>query len=146
MRARKLKQILTKNPYTRRVFLGVYPSCKVPVSKRKSYCFISNTQSHEKTGKHWVVWFIKNDRVLFFDSFGRSPYNADFPHSFMDMAERFQKCSYVAKPVQHPSSAWCGLHCMHFIFMLAVGLSVDEFLKNYEKNDIVKLFNFIFSK
>ena len=146
MKARKLNSILKGNFYTRKNFLGVYPSCKIPETKKTKYCFISNTENHNEPGEHWVVWFIKNSEIFFFDSFGRSPYDRSFPHSFADLADQFKKCNYVSIPVQHPNTPWCGLHCMHFIYIFSIGLSVDDFLDDYEKNEIVSICKLIFTK
>ena len=141
MNGRALDQFLKNNDYTKRYFLGTYPACKVPTSRKKVFCFITNTDEHDKPGKHWVAWFVRGKEVTFFDSFGRSPFNSAFPHDFIDFSEKFEKCKFISNPVQEPGSPWCGLHCIHFIFMMCVGLDVGDFLKNYKTSNIISIFN-----
>ena len=139
MNTRDLNKLLMNNDYTKRYYLGTFPACRTPKSRKKVYSFITNTDEHDKPGKHWVAWVVRGKEVKFFDSFGRSPYDNTFPHDFVDILERFERCIFVSEPVQKPGSPWCGLHCIHFIFMMLAGLDVEDFLENYKTSDIISI-------
>ncbi|CAL1298049.1 unnamed protein product, partial [Larinioides sclopetarius] len=57
-----------------KVFRGVYTSDRIPVFKtNEEVAKIVNTDIEGGPGKHWLGFFIKNDKLEFFDSFGQSP-------------------------------------------------------------------------
>ena len=74
--------------------------------------------------------------VLFFDSFGRSPYDRDFPKYFRDFANSFKAVSYVKERVQHDFSVACGYFCVHMIYVLSFDLKVDSFIRNYDLTNL----------
>ena len=79
-----LDRILKRDHVTKKGYLGAYPACEIPISKKTRYFFITNTDRHDKPGKHWTAWMVEGDKVEFFDSFGRSPNNKQFPYEFKD--------------------------------------------------------------
>ena len=81
----QLESLLRRNPITKRYFIGVYPSCIYPRSRKKTYCFITNTDDHEEGGEHWNGFFVRDKTLYFFDSFGRSPNDDTLPHSYRDI-------------------------------------------------------------
>ena len=81
---RDLDRILNSNPVTGRYFLGTFPSCMSPRTNLKKYSFLSNTENHEYGGEHWCGWMVNEDKITFFDSFGRHPSDPTFPADFMD--------------------------------------------------------------
>ena len=60
-----LNQILQRNPITKKVYLGTYPACEIPKSRKKRYCFITNTDQHDEPGTHWTAWMVEGDNVEF---------------------------------------------------------------------------------
>ena len=140
---RDLDAILYSNAITAKTFAGTYPSCVQPSPKRGRYSFITNTQSHDKTGQHWNAWFINYDNVIYFDSFGRCPRNHTLPKYYRNFIRRFKKVDWVKTRVQGQDSKACGYFCVHFIYLLSVGFNTRDFLNEYTsdfiKNDEIVL-------
>ena len=144
----QLDDILLNTSVTSKSYIGTYPSCFSPTSTRPYYTFISNTEEHDENGEHWCAWVAKDDTVCFFDSFGRSPNDETLPKYFKDIVKKFKIVRYTNYRVQDWSSKACGYFCIHFIYVLSLGLDYKDFLNDYsrdfEKNDSVA-FNFVSS-
>ena len=144
----QLNDILLNTSVTSKSYIGTYPSCFSPTSTRPYYTFISNTEEHDENGEHWCAWVVKDHTVCFFDSFGRSPDHETLPKYFKDIVEKFKIVRYTNYRVQGWSSKACGYFCIHFIYVLSLGLDYKDFLNDYsrdfEKNDSVA-FNFVSS-
>ena len=144
----QLDDILLNTSVTSKSYIGTYPSCFSPTSTRPYYTFISNTEEHDENGEQWCAWVVKDDTVCFFDSFGRSPNDETLPKYFKDIVKKFKIVRYTNYRVQDWSSKACGYFCIHFIYVLSLGLDYKDFLNDYsrdfEKNDSVA-FNFVSS-
>jgi hypothetical protein len=132
-----LNRVLKRNDVTKHVYLGGFPACVIPKTRKKRYFFITNTDQHDKSGKHWTAWMMNDDKVEFFDSFGRSPENEQFPEQF-----RYhiigKKVLYSDFRVQEYSSNACGYFCMYYIYFRSLGLDFNYIikqLKNLKDND-----------
>ena len=75
--------------------------------------FVFNTQpAHVKFG-HWVAVCIERDsKAVYFDSFGRKPKTFGFDKFLEKHAVSWR---YNGEVIQHPFSAACGQHCIHFL-------------------------------
>ena len=135
----ELDMMLHGNAVTQRTFLGTYPACMNPKTKRTFYTFITNSEEHDKAGEHWNAWVVSGSTVTFFDSFSRDPRHKHFPRHYTEFIKKFDKVNFVSKRVQSTKSTYCGLFCMHFIYIMSLGLDVNCFLEdyssNYDKND-----------
>ena len=129
-----INNILLSNSSTKRYFIGTFPACIIPKTNKKKYFFISNTASHEHPGKHWIVWKVNGDNVLFFDTFGRSPFDKDFPEYFKDFAKLFKTINHAQKMIQYPFSVACGYFCINFVYDLSYDLSLESFLSKFSSN------------
>ena len=132
-----LDGILKRDHVTKKRYLGSFPACEIPISKKKFYFFITNTDRHDKPGTHWTAWMVEGDKIEFFDSFGRSPNNNQFPYEFKDFI--FDKnVSYSAFRVQQYTSSTCGYFCMYYIYFRSLGLDFSYIIKqleNLKEND-----------
>ena len=146
----ELNEILTKNNVTKNTFIGTYPSCMSPSTKKNIYAFITNTDNHLSIGTHWNAWFVNNNEITFFDTFGRSYYDTDFPYIYEEITKKFKKVKYSTVELQSKDSWTCGYFCVNFIYSLSLGLDFKEFLNefsnNLELNDyiVLKFVNSIF--
>ena len=142
----ELNTILKINNVTKKYFIGTYPSCIYPSSNERIYSFITNTDNHKLKGTHWTAWFIKNDTISFFDSFGRSPFHPAFLAHYTKIAERFEKIEYSTHQIQSINSWTCGYFCVNFIYTKCLGLEYRDFLMDFSNilhyNDYIVL-NFI---
>ena len=146
METSELNSILYDNSATSRYFIGTFPACEFPITKRQKYCFVTNTDRHDGAGKHWNSWFVCGDKLYFFDSFGRQPQDKDFPNEYNDFIKKFNIVEYTKTPIQAPESMLCGMFCVHFIYVMSFGLNFMYFLSEYynflKLNDYV-VFKFI---
>ena len=129
-----IDKILKNNHVTRNMFLGTYPACIIPKTKKTKYSFVSNTDIHSQSGRHWVAWVIEDDEVLFFDSFGRTVFDPTLPNYYRDFVKNFKivKCNTIQ--VQSFKSVACGYFCIHFIYLASLGMNFKHFLRDYSIN------------
>lgn len=139
-----LDTVLKSNNVTKNVYRGAFPACILPSPGNERYFFITNTDQHDESGTHWTAWMIDGDQVEFFDSFGRSPDNKQFPGQFRQYL--FGKTVlYCAFRVQQYSSRTCGYFCMYYIYFRSLGLDFRYIIKqltNIKENDDIMI-NFI---
>ena len=134
MRTVELNTILFGNRASKRYFVGTFPACEIPISNKHRYCFVTNTEEHDKPGEHWNAWFVRDNSVLFFDSFGRYPWDQSFPHDYSDFIRKFDIVEYTTTAIQAFESTLCGLFCIHFIYEISFGLDFSDFLNEYYRN------------
>lgn len=146
-----------KNPYTKRIFAGVYPSNFLPKRKlpnsRLPITFIINLcESFRTIDCHWVAVHITKDvgfdkgKVFYFDSGGEASYlGNDFVHRFLLQQEK--KIIFNKIQIQSLESDRCGLHVLMFLYCNALGMHPGELLRafnatNLNENDAIvdKLF------
>jgi hypothetical protein len=75
MNSRQIDQLLRKNRFTKKIFLGVFASDKIP-QKIKNFpaCFVANTDPSGQRGEHWVAYWVKDGKnVERFCSLGSEP-------------------------------------------------------------------------
>jgi len=125
---------LNHSNVTNSMYLGTFPSCIKPRTSRKKYSFISNTDEHDGPGQHWCSWLADGKRILFFDSFGRDPWDPSFPTHFQNIADEYDYVEYTQTRVQDWNSKTCGYFCIHFIYILSLGLDYGCFLNEYSNN------------
>ena len=144
----ELNKILYENSVTKRFFVGTYPACVLPKTKKTFYSFITNTQTHDESGEHWNVWIVAGNRLTFFDSFGRDSKDSTLPQHYRDFTRQFKNIKHVNNRVQGWNSKACGYFCVHFIYLMSIGLGVkifiNEYSKDFEKNDDV-VYDFVSS-
>ena len=140
-----LNHVLQTDSVTKNVYLGAYPACEIPKSRKKRYFFITNTDQHDEPGTHWTAWMVEDGNVEFFDSFGRSPNNYQMPYEFKKYILG-KKVSYSALRVQEFSSSTCGYFCIYYIYFRSLGLDYEYIIKeltNLKDNDdiVIKFVN-----
>ena len=137
----RLNKILKVNNVTSRYFLGTFPACNYPISKKDVYSFITNTDEHNQPGEHWNSWFVRGSKIIFFDSFGRPPHHQAFPQHYRDLIKNFNTVEYSLTQIQGLDAATCGLYCVHCIYVLSLGLDLNNFINDYyndfKRNDKV---------
>lgn len=130
----QLDKILKDNNVTKRYFLGTLPACTYPLTNNNIYSFITNTDEHDKTGQHWNSWFVRGDKISFFDSFGRSPDDPTLPHHYRNLILNFRDIEYSRTRIQGWTATTCGLFCIHYIYVMSLGLDFKSFIAEYSKD------------
>jgi len=132
MNAEVIHQILTQNPFTRKLFQDFStPDLPLPSMPKKPAMFVLNTDSSNGPGIHWCLAIFYEDNICqFFDPLGEPPDAYNFHISMLN------KCANVLFnefPVQAPLSSTCGHHCIFFAYHIARGLSSKEIMSKYSK-------------
>ena len=139
----KLNEVLNRSNVTKSMYLGAFPSCIKPQTRRKKYSFILNTDDHYETGQHWCAFMANGQKISFFDSLGREPWDPSFPTHFQNIVDDYDQVEYTQARLQNWTSKTCGYFCIHFIYILSLGLDYKYFLNEYSnsflENDSVVL-------
>lgn len=130
----ELNRALLSNSVTREQFVGTFPSCITPITRKTKFSFITNIDEHDEIGQHWNAWFADGVKISFFDSFGRAFDDETLPEHYTNIVEEFDRVEYTEKRVQGWESVACGHFCTHFIYTLSLGHDYDSFLNYYSKN------------
>ena len=129
MNTSKINEILFQNPYTRKHFLGTFPSNRCPQKVKPLTCFVTNTDPDSKPGQHWVAFFVKSDgNVFYFDPYGLPPisiYHTRFLEKSAD-----GRGSYNKQQLQNLYSQTCGPHCITFLIETCRTQDPHHTLKN----------------
>ena len=78
-------------------------------------------------GRHWVVLYVRDKTVEFFDSFGRHPKDVQNGDLFMQCIGD-KTLVVTSKNVQHPISYVCGWYCLAYA-MFRVKFSLLKFYR-----------------
>ena len=76
MNSFQLAQVLTKDPFTKGSFAGVYACDQLSSIEINKYpkSFVVNTDPMELPGTHWIaIYFNEQRKGEFFDSYGEHP-------------------------------------------------------------------------
>ena len=152
MNTSQLQCVISCDPVLRNNVLGVFAADQLP-NKLPSYpCgFLANTDLSSQPGTHWLAFFVYNDTVECFDSFGQSPgaYNPLFSR-WIEHHARHLRVNYTR--VQSDYSDVCGLYCVFFLRQRILGYSTTHILHHFstgqlETNDkhILKLFKRVYA-
>jgi hypothetical protein len=88
--------------------------------------YIVNTD--HRLGRHWVVMYVTDNIVEFFDSFGRHPKYIQNGHMFMQIIKATGKTLIVtSKRFQHNTSSVCGWYCLAYAYVRVRMDSVQTF-------------------
>ena len=127
-------------------FIGIYSSDKLPnISyNTRPTVFIANTLKSSdsvNTMGHWVAFYIEslpNKRIIFFDSFGISPYNyinTGFP-IFLKKYKLFEVFHFGTQ-FQPDFSFKCGLYVCMFIHYTSI-YGINKFIRYIYKHLVLR--------
>ena len=73
MNTLQINEIIEKDSYAKKYYLGTVALDQLPQFIKYPSCFILNNQKSKQPGQHWIaIYFGKNQKAEFFDSFGQS--------------------------------------------------------------------------
>ena len=133
----ELLQSVLQDVYMSVEYVGCYPNDRIPRTVYFPAGLIVNKDNHIGPGYHWVAMHIDSfGQGVYFDSLGREP--SLQAHQFLT-----RNCvSYIRNynAIQHPASSMCGLFCVLFLYFMARGYNLSQFLglfsnTNLEMND-----------
>jgi hypothetical protein len=69
-----VEEILNKDEFTQKIFLGAFARNESPNQPPYPSCFNVNTEPRSKSGGHWLALYYRNTGLCsFFDSYGNDP-------------------------------------------------------------------------
>lgn len=130
----QLNEILSRDSFTKNIFLGTFAFDNLPTILNYPACLIINNQSSTQPGGHWIAaYFNKNRTCEFFDSYGNSP-------AFFELSNYLKHNStsifYNKTRLQSYSSENCGYFCILFLIFKSRNFSLDYFLKNFREPNL----------
>ena len=98
--------------------------------------YIVNTHNANQPGEHWVAIFFKDNKAVYFDSYGLPP----LPDMASFMDKHAKTISWNSHRVQGTAWPVCGLYCVFALDYLARGCDLNQILKirfrdSYARND-----------
>ena len=144
MYSAEIYRILSRDPFTMKYFIGVYPSDKIPnFHTSESRALVINTDKSSEPGRHWIAVFIENNQhVEFFDSFGLPPeaYGSDIT----TFVRRYPQVSCNKIPFQSLTSNVCGPYCIYFLVKRCQGFCIYSIVSNLiGKNNVFRMYQFV---
>ena len=114
-------------------FNGVYSRDDLPKLKKGAY--VINLDHSKNTGTHWVVIFVKEDEVIYFDSFGVE----HIPKEIMERIKNKDIKTNIFR-IQSYDSIMCGYFCILFIEYMLNNKTLTDFTNllspwNFEKKE-----------
>lgn len=130
--------------------VGVYAADRIPRSLTLPAAIVTNIDTSNKLGSHWVAFYIDNDGAgNYFDSYGIPPTS---PHHLERLKQNCRNFRWNRKKLQSFDSKVCGEYCVMFIRNMCSGCSMRAFCNifssNSEKNDnlVAKLYKNLLKK
>ena len=115
MNTSQLQCIISCDQVLHKQTLGVFAADQLPcVLPNKACGFIANTDVSSRPGQHWLAFFISDNTIQCFDSYGQDPgvYNS----LFSLWLRRHAKTVRVNRHrLQSEYSNVCGLYCLYFL-------------------------------
>jgi hypothetical protein len=113
------------------LFVGVYPADSIPnVKSMTNKSIIFNLSKHTEPGSHYVAVYFLNNKILYFDSYGKSLNNK---YIKKNLKKYKLPIFYHTRPIQDTNSIFCGL------FTLAYLKATQK--KKMTPNNFYKMFN-----
>lgn len=120
---------LSVHPYTRKQFLGTFPSDMCPKKPTPLTCFVSNTQPHTQAGQHWIAFYVKSDgNIYYFDPYGIPPISIN--HTKFLQKSTDNHGTFNKQQLQNIYSKTCGAHCINFLIETCRTHDPHQTLKN----------------
>ena len=137
----QLAQVLTKDPFTKGSFPGVYACDELSSIEINKYpkSFVANTDPMELLGTHWTAtYFNEQMKGEFFDSYGKHPIH--YNKHFLDFMNRNAvEWGYNKIQLQSAFSSVCGQYFIYFLChrcrKRSMSSIVNSFVNDKLRND-----------
>ncbi len=121
----QLNEILFNFPTTTKNYVGTFAIDKIPKKITYLSSMIINNEPSTQIGSHWIaIYFFKNKKAIFFDSYGQS--------AKLYKLDKFLKKKSVSfienTQMLQGNSPYCGYYCVFFIIFMSLGYNLKTFL------------------
>ena len=113
-------------------FNGVYS--RDNLSEIKDGAYVINLNEYSDIGTHWVVLYVHNDDVTYFDSFGVE----HIPKEIKAFIDRSLSITTNIFRIQAYDSIMCGYFCIGFIDLMLAEKTLTEFTNLFSPNNFKK--------
>ena len=144
MNSLQIENIIQKFPCLYNVFVGCFMNNAAPVyeiNHNREVCFIMNTVSNPSTMGHWVLFYLRENTLFFFDSLARRPqFYGGFIHLIYKHFNGVKTCVFQ-KQIQMDTSLVCGAYCIYFALLMSKNNTIQyiksRFGVNLYCNDLI---------
>ena len=114
-------------------FNGVYSRDNLP-DKIKDGAYVINLDEYSDIGNHWIVLYVLNKTVTYFDSF-------ELEHIPKEIKKFINNKNIIANifRIQAYDSVMCGYFCMGFINFMFKDNSLTDFTNLFSPNNFKKM-------
>ena len=93
---------------------GTFPINDLPITRKKTYKLILNTDTRNLQGKHWIAVYVCHKKGYVFDPLGYSP-----PLQLQQWLNKQGICWICNTPQLQPMlSVLCGNYCIYFLYFI----------------------------
>ncbi len=130
MNGAQIENALRSDKFVNQCFIGVFAADQLPI-KEFPGALVVNTDTSSQPGQHWVAFFLVNDTIECFDSYGEHPgnYSAHIAQWLNDTFNVVQ-----CETLQSRNSTVCGQYCMYFILLMSYGFMYEDVMSSMTKN------------
>lgn len=112
--------------------VGVYAADRIPRSLSLPAAIVTNIDTSDKPGSHWVAFFINTAwRGIFFDSYGMPPTS---PYHLDRLKRNCRSFRWNKEQLQSFDSKVCGEYCVMFLRHMCSGSTLRAFCNIFSKN------------
>jgi hypothetical protein len=128
-----IRNILSKDKYTKDIFVNVFARDELPNKIKYPSCIVLNTKPRNHSGEHWLcIYYDEHGIAYFFDSYGKHP-------SYFNLESYLDNTSiryiYNTRKIQGKSS-YCGYYCLLFLLLKSRNELAKFFAYFNENTDI----------
>ena len=143
----QIARLVSSLPEMNRLYKGCFYNKSIPRDQpyQKDYFFIVNTIQDIRKMGHWVLFFIRNFHLYFFDSFAMTPsiYGGDISNFFNSY--HGYKTIVFKTPIQNDFSYVCGTYTIILAYFMTMDNSIP-FIKSMFTRNTCKNDNFVVAK
>ena len=130
MNTLQINEIIEKDSYAKKYYLGTVALDQLPQFIKYPSCFILNNQKSNQPGQHWIaIYFGKNQKAEFFDSFGQSAKYYNLENYIKTRSKGFVNSNIK---LQSNYSTFCGYYCVLYILLKSRGWTLSKILKQFK--------------
>ena len=113
-------------------FNGVYSRDNLPKTIKKG-AYVINLDEYEDAGTHWIALYVKNKKVVYFNSFG-------VEHVPKEIIKFIKNKDIIANifRLQAHDSIMCRYYCIEFINYMLKGKTLLDYTNLFSPNDFKK--------
>ena len=104
------------------------------LKKIKNGACVINLDEYADVGTHWIALYVKNNEVIYFDSFGVE----HVPKEILVISIGHKNIKTNIFRIQADNSIMCGYFCIGFIDFMFAGKSLIDFTSLFSPNDFEK--------